>query len=361
VVNAKMNYDVKPDGNTLYYSLYRDRKVADPAVRQPYPVIDAPYRVSQLQGFEENTQYFMFESHPVGVAPRYDHVGNEIVERLDTNYVQVDPGQEMSYVPVIWTLGINTARGDGKDNTYGSDIKTEKLGEVGATYDAYYTTGDYGKFKVGNVEYCIYYPEIKVTGTLPAAKVVYNDGDEAVYTPFMYRAWCTYPGARNFTLDSDGHLIDAGALITAESPAYLLQTEIDETHTEVTLGGDTWKPGQPKEQWAFGVPVEGVNPSDITFVVRFYYKKTTSEVAPNGLRNQRAEGDDDHAYYIVETRGSVDRVITAVNELYGAGVEPVSVTYVNAQGMQSSKPFDGINIVVTRYSDGSTTTSKIVR
>lgn len=365
VVNAEMDYGVHPDRNSLYYSLYRDRKVSDGTMTaNTYPAIEIPYRVSQLQKYDEKVgdqvQYFFTETHSTGITPKYDAIGTQTVELLDTNYVQVGAGEKMSYVPVIWTFGLYTARGDGKNNSYGSDIKTEKLGEVGATYEAYYTTGDYGKFKVGNVEYCIYYPEIKVTGTLPA-KVVYNDDDEAVYTPFMYRAWCTYPGARNFTLDSNGHLIDAGALITAESPAYLLQTEIDETHTEVTLGGDTWKPGQPKEQWAFGVPVEGVNPSDITFVVRFYYKKTTSEVAPNGLRNQRAEGDDDHAYYIVETRGSVDRIITAVNELYGAGVEPVSVTYVNAQGMQSSKPFDGINIVVTRYSDGSTTTSKIVR
>jgi hypothetical protein len=29
--------------------------------------------------------------------------------------------------------------------------------------------------------------------------------------------------------------------------------------------------------------------------------------------------------------------------------------------MQSDKPFDGINIVVTRYSDGTTSTTKVVR
>jgi len=38
-----------------------------------------------------------------------------------------------------------------------------------------------------------------------------------------------------------------------------------------------------------------------------------------------------------------------------------SVTYVNAQGMQSSKPFDGVNLVVTRYTDGTTSTTKVVR
>ena len=39
----------------------------------------------------------------------------------------------------------------------------------------------------------------------------------------------------------------------------------------------------------------------------------------------------------------------------------VGVEYVNLAGVRSSKPFKGVNIVVTRYSDGSTTTSKIIK
>lgn len=39
-----------------------------------------------------------------------------------------------------------------------------------------------------------------------------------------------------------------------------------------------------------------------------------------------------------------------------AGVE-----YVNIAGMRSSKPWNGINIVVTRYTDGTTTTTKVVK
>lgn len=37
-----------------------------------------------------------------------------------------------------------------------------------------------------------------------------------------------------------------------------------------------------------------------------------------------------------------------------------SVTYVNTLGMQSEKPFDGVNIVVTHYTDGTTTAVKKV-
>ena len=38
-----------------------------------------------------------------------------------------------------------------------------------------------------------------------------------------------------------------------------------------------------------------------------------------------------------------------------------SVTYVNPAGQRSSSPFDGVNIVVTRYTDGSTTTAKQIK
>lgn len=55
-----------------------------------------------------------------------------------------------------------------------------------------------------------------------------------------------------------------------------------------------------------------------------------------------------------------DHVITAVNDVKAAG-EVLSVTYYNVAGVQSSKPFDGINIVVTRYTDGTASTAKVVR
>lgn len=41
--------------------------------------------------------------------------------------------------------------------------------------------------------------------------------------------------------------------------------------------------------------------------------------------------------------------------------EVVGVTYYNVAGIESREPFDGVNIVVTRYSDGSMTTTKILK
>ncbi|MBR1882770.1 MAG: hypothetical protein IJ808_07135 [Muribaculaceae bacterium] len=44
-----------------------------------------------------------------------------------------------------------------------------------------------------------------------------------------------------------------------------------------------------------------------------------------------------------------------------AATEPVEVRYVDVTGRVSAVPFACINVVVTRYADGTMTTAKIVR
>lgn len=51
---------------------------------------------------------------------------------------------------------------------------------------------------------------------------------------------------------------------------------------------------------------------------------------------------------------------TAINGVI-SNAQVVGVEYVNLAGMRSSKPWQGVNIIVTRYSDGSTTTTKMVK
>ena len=49
---------------------------------------------------------------------------------------------------------------------------------------------------------------------------------------------------------------------------------------------------------------------------------------------------------------------TAITSIAADGDEVESVTYVNTAGMQSKEPFDGINIVITRYKNGVVKSSK---
>lgn len=53
-------------------------------------------------------------------------------------------------------------------------------------------------------------------------------------------------------------------------------------------------------------------------------------------------------------------VPTGINGLTTAK-KVVSVKYVNVAGMESSTPFQGVNIVVTRYDDGSQSTTKVIK
>jgi len=55
-----------------------------------------------------------------------------------------------------------------------------------------------------------------------------------------------------------------------------------------------------------------------------------------------------------------DPIPTAVREVITPKTV-VAVSYYNLMGIESSKPFDGINIVVTRYSDGTSSAVKVLR
>jgi hypothetical protein len=97
---------------------------------------------------------------------------------------------------------------------------------------------------------------------------------------------------------------------------------------------------------------------DLKVYVRFYYRSKGSMNPSHVIRGR--DGSLPHMYYGAEAESPTPDPWTSVTEVRSHG-EIIGVTYVNAQGMTSNKPFDGLNIVVTRYSDGSTTTTKVVR
>ena len=79
--------------------------------------------------------------------------------------------------------------------------------------------------------------------------------------------------------------------------------------------------------------------------------------APSGKTNQSASD-------VIRTQPldlqASSPLPTAINGVI-SNAQPVSVEYVNIAGMSSSKPWQGVNIIVTRYSNGTTTTTKMVK
>ena len=85
------------------------------------------------------------------------------------------------------------------------------------------------------------------------------------------------------------------------------------------------------------------------FIVRVYFTKTSK--------------DGEAKYYIAEKQQTVtitDEIITGIANVKGEK-QVAGVKYYNLAGMESDSPFNGVNIVVTRYTDGSTSTSKMLK
>ncbi len=95
---------------------------------------------------------------------------------------------------------------------------------------------------------------------------------------------------------------------------------------------------------------------NLNFKVRMYFTRTAN------LSGSKDEADG--KFYIVEQEIPVQiksgGTITGVESLVTTN-EVVGMKYYNPAGIESDTPFKGVNIVVTRYSDGSTTTTKILK
>ena len=65
-------------------------------------------------------------------------------------------------------------------------------------------------------------------------------------------------------------------------------------------------------------------------------------------------------YYLVVKEGDVE-VVSAISEVSVPSRQAVSTRYYNVAGQSSATPMDGMNIVVTRYDDGTQAVTKVLK
>ena len=73
-----------------------------------------------------------------------------------------------------------------------------------------------------------------------------------------------------------------------------------------------------------------------------------------------AYGMNTASYFCMDKFQVLDDASTAVESI-GADKQVAGVQYVNLSGMTSDKPFDGMNVVVTTFTDGTTSTAKVMK
>ena len=123
-------------------------------------------------------------------------------------------------------------------------------------------------------------------------------------------------------------------VVPAEAPAGLRRAEGDLTYTGTTDANGAY---------SIEVPALDGATYNISFDKEGYVSQTIENADITTPANVQLTADTS----------------TAVNDLSVKTV--ASVTYVNAAGQTSSQAFQGVNIVVTRYADGTISTAKVVK
>ena len=69
---------------------------------------------------------------------------------------------------------------------------------------------------------------------------------------------------------------------------------------------------------------------------------------------------DNETYLAGDATGMINDNLTGVEQLT-ADKEVAGIRYINVAGQESDTPFDGMNIVVTTYTDGTISTVKVLK
>ncbi len=390
VVNANVKMDLEHNSDIYYYTL--DRALKHEGVQGIYNELSELQRSLGGQ-YTEKGDFYKQET--------FDNFqGNNkliVVDRLDS--INVATGEYgiiqgewskdyMNYVPVLWTFGFDRVNydNDKKNNSYGSPIWTVSPGDVvinpgsprtgTGTYlerQAKNANGDwnpYVNWKDENDNDCsLYMFALDADGILPL--ISDPDFQNVDYEPYMFRVWVECDGLRNFDVNPDnGHAVN-NTTADRTSPRLIFEKRVDETHISVPKIEDVSTPAYPipaNPETPTNIMFGATNSSSKHFIIRFYYKVKEDVQEPDpenpeggegGQKRLNRDGEESDPMYNGSEKGFDPDEYTDVHELNYNG-EVVGVTYVNPQGLQSSKPFEGVNIVITRYSNGMTKTTKMI-
>ncbi|MBR1881907.1 MAG: hypothetical protein IJ808_02660 [Muribaculaceae bacterium] len=250
--------------------------------------------------------------------------------------------QKQSYVTLISARVNHSVDGNNVLNTYGSDISTVDLPYL--KFDAVNVMksnpfpGKYGPVMS-------YAAELRLTPDVPA-------DIDGVY---LYRIWRVMPNGTELLLN--GMEENKGT-----SEMYPDATD----NTWCTTYGNLTPATEPSREKEVSVSdifigelLKSGQSRSVNYIARMYTYKKPTAAAPV-RRRVAAEGD---LYYVTERVLTVtydDHTVTGLEAVSDAR-EAVGVTYYNTLGQAGQTPWAGVNVVVTRHADGTTSTHKFIQ
>ena len=314
------------------------------------------YAVGKAEHFDNNGEYHVYvvgtDGH-LNVQTGIQHFTQEGGDITVTDENQSVADEESRYVPVITT---HYGGDQNKPNTYGCDIKSVSYPQVILAENGIMKTDPFAGSTGPMLGYLV---KLGITPKLPRK----SDINYVYY----YRLWRVVENQEGAPTQFSNEIL----------------LNLEENNSGQDDHGNTWAsdyddirdfyPGNDDKQvddifldWVFN------GKKEVKYIVRLYATSIPGDNPGEGGEGGEPDfapaiatpkANDGKDYFIAE-----DIIIikfdndtpTAVGTI-NVEAQPVSVTYYNMLGVGSSRPHPGVNVMVTRYNDGTTSTTKVIR
>ncbi|MBR2147044.1 MAG: hypothetical protein IJ925_06420, partial [Muribaculaceae bacterium] len=311
-------------------------------------------KIGKAENFQNSGNYYIYALNSAGQLNELvgtQTVGAEGGDITTHDINSSSDNQRSLYVPVINTLFNGDAS---RPNSYGCDIQSTSYPQVKVAITAQERTNP---FYGNGGDLMGYRVNLQITPTLPSSDV------SSINFVYYYRVWREIDTKNNPTRIEGERLLNRETMQSGEGidPVTGNLTEWGSDYECLYTIYPTNDPVNVNDlfvDWAY----EGSK--DVKYIVRLYATTIPGQGgAPiDSHPMDVTEGGNGRDYFIAEAKITAkfnNGTPTAIGTINTEAL-PVSETYYNMMGIESNRPFQGVNIVVTRYSNGSTSTRKVV-
>ena len=311
-------------------------------------------KIGKAENYNNSGQYYIYALNDAGQLNELVNIESVGTEGGNITTHDINSSSDnltSSYVPVINTLYNGDAS---RPNSYGCDIQRTGYPGVELSIPAMEKTNPF----YGNDGPLMgYRVNLKISPKLPSANV------SNINFVYYYRVWREIDGTVNPTRIEGEKMVNHEQNQSGEginpNTGVLTPWASDYDCLHVTYPGQT-----DVEVNDLFVDCAYDGTKKVTYIVRLY---ATSVYGQQGAGLDQGgkgetEGGSGKDYFIAEAKKVVtfdNSTPTAIGTV-NAEAKVISVTYYNMMGVASNRPYPGINIVEKRYSNGATTTSKVV-
>ncbi|MBO7608657.1 MAG: hypothetical protein J6S96_00440 [Muribaculaceae bacterium] len=316
-----------PTVNLSEYAIYR----ADYQLRKMTKIGKAEH----VNNYDKYNIYSISEDGMINEFLGSTNITDEDQNITVLDYNNINYNQQSLYVPVITTL----SNGDiNKKNTYGCDFKTMYYPQL--DIEVMYQEKS-NPFSTAEGVRRGYATMLKLTPKIP---------NQSKLNVYYYRVW---------------RVVDEGDVHTETLLNTLDDLSAEFWSTQYYPIKEVFPGSEPIVINDIFIDSPDISEKNVSYIARLYATCLDENETPILVEGSRASNNigDGKDFFITENKLPTlfwESVVTSINDLNdNAHVE--SVTYYNVMGIPSSKPYQGINIVMTRYSNGIITSEKTIK